>query len=127
MAGPCLVLLQEISEHPGATVNQVARLTGMPKSRVSVLMTDLAAQGIVRKDRDSRDSRLVRLYVTTEGSRRTAVWTAAAQRAIHALLQPLSDDELQVISEGLAALQRALELAQMGNPPGPLPTNEQPC
>jgi DNA-binding MarR family transcriptional regulator len=127
VAGPCLALLQEISEHPGATVNEVARLTGLPKSRVSVLMSSLAAARIVRKDSDSRDSRLVRLFITPEGSRRTAEWSAAAQQAIGQLLQPLSDDELEVIAEGLAALQRAFELAEMPSPAEQHPTKGRPC
>jgi DNA-binding MarR family transcriptional regulator len=112
VAGPCLAVLREISEHPGATLNEVARMTGLPKSRVSVLISGLADQGIVRKDSDLRDSRLVRLYLTTQGSRRTAEWSAAADRAIDALLEPLSDHELDVIAEGLTALQRAFRLAE---------------
>ena len=112
VAGPCLAVLREISEHPGAPLNEVARMTGLPKSRVSVLISGLADQGIVRKDSDSRDSRLVRLYLTSQGSRRTAEWSAAAHQAIGAMLQPLSDDELEVIAEGLAALQRAFRLTE---------------
>src|SRR5664280_1079179 len=81
VAGPDLVLLQEIFEHPGVTVNEVARLTGLNKSRVSILMSDLADQGIVRKESDSHDSRLVRLCVTREGSGHIAEWSALAQQA----------------------------------------------
>jgi len=70
VAGPGLVLLQEISEHPGVTLNEVARTTGPNKSRVSVLMSDLADQGIVRKDGDARDGRFVRLCITPKGDGR---------------------------------------------------------
>ena len=61
-----LAAVREIAEHSGIMVNELARLTGLPKSRVSVLTTHLAAQRIVRKDGDSRDSRLVRLRITAE-------------------------------------------------------------
>jgi DNA-binding MarR family transcriptional regulator len=127
LAGPGLTLLQEVSEHPGVTLNEVARLTGLPKSRVSVLISGLAAQGIVRKDSDSHDSRLVRLCITPEGSRRTAEWSAAARQAIGQLLQPLSDDELEVIAEGLAALQRAFELAKKPSAAEQHARTELPC
>jgi len=110
--GLSLAALQEICEHPGITVNELARVTGLPKSRVSVLMTRLAAARIVRKDSDSRDSRLVRLHITPQGRQRAAEWAAASQRAIGALLQPLGDDELDIIARGLAALQRAFLRAQ---------------
>jgi DNA-binding MarR family transcriptional regulator len=118
--GLSLAAVREISEHPGITVNELARLTGLPKSRVSVLMTRLAAQRIVRKDGDEHDSRLVRLRITPHGRQCVADWTAASQRAIGALLQPLGDDELDIIARGLAALQRAFRRAQeqgTGSPP----------
>ena len=125
LAGPGLFLLQEISEHPGVTVNEVARLTGLPKSRVSILMTDLADHGVVRKDSDSRDSRLVRLSITPDGFGRIAEWSALAQRTMGHLLQPCSDGDLAVVAEGLAVLQRAFRLAgkpsstQQPTPNGP--------
>ena len=106
-----LAAVREISEHPGVTVNELARLTGLPKSRVSVLLTRLAAQRIVRKDSDEHDSRLVRLRITPEGRQCVADWTVASQRAIGAVLQPLGDDELDIIARGLATLQRAVPRA----------------
>ncbi len=122
--GPSLAAVREIAEHPGITVNELARLTGLPKSRISVLMTRLASQRIVRKDSDEHDSRLVRLRVTPEGRQCVADWTVASQRAIGALLQPLGDGELDVIARGLAALQRAFQRPQeqgmadrLGSPP----------
>jgi DNA-binding MarR family transcriptional regulator len=75
-------------------------------------MTRLAAQLIVRKDGDEHDSRLVRLRITPQGRQCVADWTAASQQAIGALLQPLGDDELDIIARGLAALQRAFRRAQ---------------
>jgi DNA-binding MarR family transcriptional regulator len=127
VAGPGLALLQEISEHPGVTVNEVARLTGLNKSRVSVLISDLADQGIVRKDGDSRDSRLVRLCITAQGCGRIAQWSGLARQAIGDLLQPFSDEELVVVAAALAALERALRLAQAASPAERPATREPPC
>jgi len=111
LSGPYLALLQEIARHPGVTVSELARLTGLPKSRVSVLMTRLVAERIVRKDPDEHDSRLVLLNITPEGRRRAAEWSAASRQAIGQLLQPLRDDELAVIASGLTTLQRAFQQA----------------
>ncbi|MHB8188132.1 MAG: MarR family winged helix-turn-helix transcriptional regulator [Dermatophilaceae bacterium] len=127
VAGPGLALLQEISEHPSVTVNEVARLTGLPKSRVSVLMSGLAAQGVVRKDGDSHDSRLVRLCITPEGSGHIVEWSALAQQAMGHLLQPLSDEELVVVTEGLEALQRAFQQAAKRSSGEQHTTAELPC
>jgi DNA-binding MarR family transcriptional regulator len=89
-------------------------------------MSGLAAKGVVRKDGDARDSRLVRLHITPEGCGRIAEWSALAQKAMGQLLQPLSDEELVVVAEGLSTLQRAFELAKT---PGVErePVADQPC
>jgi DNA-binding MarR family transcriptional regulator len=112
LSGPYLALLQELSWHPGVTVSELARLTGIPKSRVSVLMTRLVAERMVRKDPDEHDSRLVLLSITLEGRWRAAEWSAASRQAIGRLLQPLCDDELVIIARGLTALQHAFRQAE---------------
>ena len=127
LAGPGLALLQEISEHLGVTVNEVARLTGMPKSRVAVIISVLAAKGVVRKESDSRDSWLGQLCIIPEGFRRTDELSALAQQAMGQRLQPLLDEELEVASKGLAALQRVLQLAKMPSPAEQRPTKGRPC
>jgi DNA-binding MarR family transcriptional regulator len=113
MSGGYLALLQEIAGHPGVTVSELARLTGLPKSRVSVLATRLLAERVVRKDPDEHDSRLVLLTLTAEGRRRAEEWSAASRQAIGRLLQPLADDELAAIGSGLVALQRAFRQAEV--------------
>jgi len=112
LSGPDLVLLREIAGRPGITVSELARLTGLPKSRVSVLVTGLVAERVVRKGQDKHDSRLALLTITPEGRRRAAEWSAASRLAIGRLLQPLSGDELVAIAEGLTALQRAFRQAE---------------
>ena len=116
LSGPHLALLQEIARHPGVTVSELARLTGLPKSRVSVLTTRLVAQRVVRKEPDEHDSRLVLLAITPEGRRRAAEWSVATRQAIERLLQPLGDDELAAIAAGLTALQRAFRQAEERGP-----------
>jgi DNA-binding MarR family transcriptional regulator len=116
LSGPYFVLLQEIIRHPGVTVSELARLTGLPKSRVSVLITRLVAERAVRRSPDEHDSRLVLLTITPEGRRRAAEWSAASRQAIGRLLRPLCDEELADIASGLTALEHAFWEAERQGP-----------
>jgi DNA-binding MarR family transcriptional regulator len=125
--GPQLALLREISVHPGVTVNELARLTGLSKSGVSVCISRLAAERVVRKLSDPHDSRLVRLEMTPEGSASVAQRSAVVRQAIGVLLQPLSDEELAAAVQGLSALRRAFGRAESPVAAARSGMGDQPC
>ena len=101
-------VLREVARQPGITINELARVLHLPKSHVSVMMARLVELGIVRKERDERDNRLVRLRLTPQGCRRAESWRAANRRALVRTLQPLSDDQLALILNGLQLLLSVL-------------------
>lgn len=105
--GPHLVVLREIAEHPGVTVNELARAVGFPKSRVSQFMSRLAADGVIAKDCDGHDRRLVRLSLTAVGHERAAEWRAAYRNSVRKRLDPLTDADLAQVEGALALLERA--------------------
>ncbi len=102
-------MLREVVRQPGITINELARLSHLPKSHVSVMMARLVELGIIRKEADARDNRLVRLQLTTIGRRRVEAWRAANRRTLVRTLQPLSDDQLALIVNGLRLLLSALQ------------------
>jgi DNA-binding MarR family transcriptional regulator len=101
-------VLRAVIRQPGITINELARQSQMPKSGVSVMMARLVEMGIVRKESDPHDSRLVRLSLTPEGRRRVKSWRAARQRAFVRTLKHLSDDQMGVVVTGLQLLLSAL-------------------
>jgi DNA-binding MarR family transcriptional regulator len=106
---PYMPLLREVARQPGITVNELARLSHLPKSYVSVMLVRLVELDLIRKEADESDSRLVRLRMTPEGRRRTRSWRAANRRTLIRTLQPLSDDQLALIVGGLQQLLAVLQ------------------
>ena len=100
-----LSLLHAVSREPGISLNELARRKHMPKSLVSMIITDLSLEGLVRK---APDQRLARLHLTATGTRELDRWRAA-YRAIAAkeigALAPL--DAAQLLS-GLRALRAVM-------------------
>jgi DNA-binding MarR family transcriptional regulator len=102
-------MLRGVVLQPGITINELARLSHVPKSHVSVMMARLVELGIVRKEADARDNRLVRLRLTAAGHRRVESWRAANRRTLIRTLQPLSGDQLATIVGGLRLLLLTLQ------------------
>jgi DNA-binding MarR family transcriptional regulator len=101
-------VLRAVIRQPGITINELARQSQMPKSGVSVMMSRLVQMGIVRKEADPHDSRLVRLSLTPEGRRRVQSWRAANRRALVRTLKDLSGEQVTSIVTGLQVLLSAL-------------------
>src|SRR5438093_13600523 len=72
-----LPIMREVLREPGITVNELARRTRIAKSQVSLLLGALVSDGVVRREPDARDQRLVRLFLTEEGDARFERWRAS--------------------------------------------------
>lgn len=104
-----LIMLRQISKHPGATVSEVARHTGMVKSHISKSVEQMVSQGLVEKRPDPQDQRLQRLYLT-EGAQKTAAQMEAfAHRAWLQVVEEVSDEDLDQVQKGFQILLDALE------------------
>jgi DNA-binding MarR family transcriptional regulator len=106
-----LPMMAGIVDHPGITVNELARRVDMPKSQVSLLVGRLQHEGIVRKLGDPNDRRLVRLFPTEEGLLQGARWREAYRAALLGSVQSLAPQETMDLLHGLRALRDALTLA----------------
>ena len=104
-----LPILMRVCDEPGITVNELARAIGMPKSQVSVLVTEMQAEGVLRKAGDPTDQRRILLSPTAEGRRRAQAWRRAYRAVVLEALRPMADDDVVHLRRGLMALRDALE------------------
>ena len=103
-----LSVLRAVGAEPGITVNEVARRRYMPKSLVSIIVADLAEDGLVRKGNDPSDQRLVRLRLTAAGTRELERWRATYRSIAAGAVGSLSHSEARDLLSGLRALHGAL-------------------
>ncbi len=101
-----LFALQEIAEHPGSSVNDVAALTCTHQSSVSVVVQRLVQQGLVVKVASSDDRRRQQLAVTALGRRILAQTPAVAQGALIDALVALPAPERKAFAESLRTVAR---------------------
>ena len=112
-----LFALQQIAEHPNASINDVAALTFTHQSSVSVVIQRLVQQGLVAKVPARDDRRRQRLAVTAKGRRVWRRTPVAAQARLIAAITALPASERQGLAVALNAVARLV--APSGAAPHP--------
>ena len=81
-----LDVLMNIFRHPGASQHDVARKLLIGRSNVTMLLPQLEAQGLIRREGDAKDKRVIRLFLTEQGEERLMealkVYTALIDRVM---------------------------------------------
>ncbi|WP_089156087.1 MarR family winged helix-turn-helix transcriptional regulator [Micromonospora sp. NBS 11-29] len=104
-------LLLLVRAAPGISGKEVARRLGTAPNTVSTLVRDLTDAGLLRRDRDPADRRVVRLHITEAASRRMADYEmhrAALLTESLAGLDPVARAAVLAAAPHVAALLTAL-------------------
>ncbi|BDG61599.1 MarR family winged helix-turn-helix transcriptional regulator [Caldinitratiruptor microaerophilus] len=107
-------VVRHVAMCPGVTVNELSRRLGMAKSHVSILAEQLQGEGILRKEPDPHDQRLVRLFLTDEGARLRGRWQETYRAFLAATVRSLPEDRAEHLLDGLRALRAALSAERQG-------------
>jgi DNA-binding MarR family transcriptional regulator len=119
-AGPSsaqLFALQQIAEHPGASINDVAALTFTHQSSVSVVIQRLVARRLVVKVVPSHDRRRQHLELTAAGRRVLRKAPAAVQERLIAAISALPRSVRATLARALGDVAGAV--TPKGVPPFP--------
>jgi DNA-binding MarR family transcriptional regulator len=101
-----LFALQQIAEHPDASINDVAALTCTHQSSVSVVIQRLVRQRLVAKIASSQDRRRQRLAVTAKGRRVLGRAPIAVQEHLIAAIAALPAADRRALARSLSAVAR---------------------
>jgi len=112
-----LFALQQIAEHPDASINDVAALTCTHQSSVSVVIQRLVRQRLVAKVASSQDRRRLRLGVTAKGRRLLGRAPVAVQEHLIAAIAALPAADRRALARSLSAVARLV--APAGAAPHP--------
>jgi DNA-binding MarR family transcriptional regulator len=99
-----LWVIWEIHNKPGIRVTELAEAMSIHQSTASNLLLKLTQKGLVARERDQQDQRVVSLYLTEQGNETLANAPPPAQGILqHALFQ-LPDTALESICANLDTL-----------------------
>lgn len=113
LARPAALVMREVGRHPGITVSELARKTGLAKSNVSKSVESLVEIGFVDKRSDPSDRRLGRLYETDKARAHFhRMWEETLKR-LSSVVEALSEEQVTSIISALEMLKSvALESTQ---------------
>ena len=101
-----LFALQQIAEHPDASINDIAALTCTHQSSVSVVIQRLVRQGHVAKAASNDDRRRQQLTVTAKGRRLLGRAPVAVQEHLIAAIAALSESDRRALARSLGKIAR---------------------
>ena len=103
-----LFALQQIAEHPDASVNDIAALTFTHQSSVSVVIQRLVRQRLVASVPSSDDRRRHKLAVTAKGRRLLSRAPAAVQEDLIAAIASLAAGDRRILARSLGQIARQI-------------------
>ncbi|MHB1417854.1 MAG: MarR family winged helix-turn-helix transcriptional regulator, partial [Chloroflexota bacterium] len=101
---PQLKVLFLVGAGEGVNMTNLARTLGMTLSTLTGVVDRLANQGLVRRQDDTHDRRVVLLYPTDEGALLTERLVRAGRERFRLILERLNPADLRRVAEALDTL-----------------------
>lgn len=121
VSGAQLWVMQELHEHSGLRVGEIADRLAIHQTTASNLLDSLEKRGYVVKTRDREDQRVVKLALSDQGVELLLRAPAPARGLLPEALQKLDVQNLLKLSEGLQALLTCIAGEDTGHGMQPLP------
>ncbi len=103
-------LLRLLRRKGAMSIGELAEALGVTGSSVTTACKRLEKAGLVTRERQSNDERMVRVMLTEHGHERIEAWQQQRRALLSQLLAPLNQDEQRTLQK---LLEQILETAEM--------------
>ena len=124
VTGAQLWAMQELLESPGLRVGDLAKRMALHQSTASNMVDKLESTGRLRKERQTADHRVVRLYLTEAGTELLAVAPSPARGLLPEALRLMDSAALTRLQSDLDGLLTQIRRVDEGLGMQPLPLAE---
>ena len=109
VSGAQVWVMATLAESPGMRVSQLANALAIHQSTASNLLDKIEKAGLIRRERSSKDQRVVHLYLTEAGEAALARAPRPFTGLLTYALNKLSKDTLEDLNENLAQVIAGME------------------
>lgn len=103
-----LDMLMNLYRHPGQSQHDLARRLLVGRSNITMLLPQLETQGLVRRESDANDRRILRLYLTQNGEERLMEALAVYTRLIDRVMAQSTPEQCEAMGEQMRRISEAL-------------------
>jgi DNA-binding MarR family transcriptional regulator len=108
ITGPQRLVLRIVSQRPGLSPGEVARLAHLHPSTITGILQRLVKKGLIRRERDSHDHRRIRLRSQASARAFVATSRGTVESAVARALTPIPMYRVRHAREVLSAIASAL-------------------
>ena len=108
-------VLRMLARKDGISQGEVWNRFEVDPSRITRLAKSLEKEGLVRRERDLADNRVVRMYLTEEGRRMIDEFSGRHERFERRVREAVSEEDLGELQRILSLLTEAMKDLEEGN------------
>jgi DNA-binding MarR family transcriptional regulator len=100
--------MMNIYRHPGMSQHDVARRLLVGRSNITMLLPQLEKQGLIRREGDSKDKRVIRLFLTDDGEAKLMEALKIYSALIDKVMAQSTPTECDAMGEQMRRIEEAL-------------------
>jgi DNA-binding MarR family transcriptional regulator len=109
ITGPQRLVLRIVSQRPGLSAGELARIVHLHPSTITGVLQRLVKKGLLKRQRDSKDSRRVRLHSQPGAKALAATSARTVESAVTRALAKMPAQRVRHAREVLSSIAEALE------------------
>ncbi len=106
-------LLRLLRRRGALSISELAEKLGVTGSSITTACKRLEKAGLVMRERQSDDERMVRVTLTEQGIARVEAWQEQRRELLAHLLAPLAQDEQDALQQLLERILEAADVPQL--------------
>jgi DNA-binding MarR family transcriptional regulator len=95
-------------------ITELAELEGLAQPTMTILVKQLEDQGLLQRERDPEDGRVVLAHLTESGAAALEDLRAQAGAALRSYLAEMSDEQIEALAATTETLQELIAVLQRG-------------
>ncbi|WP_252923915.1 MarR family winged helix-turn-helix transcriptional regulator [Aliihoeflea sp. 40Bstr573] len=104
-----LDVLMNLYRHPGLSQHDLARRLLVGRSNITMLLPQLEKQGLLRRDPDDNDRRIMRLYLTDDGDKRLMTAMEIYAALLDRVMAQSTPDQCERLGDQMRRISDALK------------------